>query len=116
MYVDTAQKRNAIIFSHRGEFDYNDNLMISCLDEWVSKCEDTKNNTYRCMRYIDDEENKVVCRFQDDEKFVEYYDLNKDPYQLNNIPQKEWKPEEKRWIRFALEELENIRPSLDRVL
>ena len=114
MYVDTAQKRNAIIFSHRGEFDYNDNLMISCLDEWVSKCEDTKNNTYRCMRYIDDEENKVVCRFQDDEKFVEYYDLNKDPYQLNNIPQKDWKPEDRRWVRFALEELDNIQPSLDR--
>ena len=58
------------------EFDTGDHLMSSCLEfKFVSnKCQDTKNNTYRCMRNIDDKENKVVCRFQDDENFLEYYD------------------------------------------
>ena len=88
--------------------------MFRCLKAWGSKCEDTKNNTYQCIRNINNKENKVVCRFQDDENFLEYYDLNKDPYQLNNIPQKDWKPEDRRWVRFALEELDNIQPSLDR--
>ena len=88
--------------------------MLNCFEEWGSKCEDAKNNTYQCIRYIDDKENKVLCRFQDEENFVEYYDLSKDPYQLYNIPQNEWKPDERRWIQHALKELENIRPSLDR--
>ena len=91
--VDTTRKRNAIILSHSGElseevieeviedqdsseFDTGDHLMFSCLEFRAvsSKCEDTKNNTYRCMRSIDNTENKVVCRFQDDENFLEYYD------------------------------------------
>ena len=96
------------------KFKTGDPLMFRCLKAWGSKCEDTKNNTYQCIRSIDNKENKVVCRFQDDENFLEYYDLNKDPYQLDNIPQKYWKPEDRRWVRFALEELDNIQPSLDR--
>jgi hypothetical protein len=29
-------------------------------------------------------ENSIYCRFVDDEQFVEYYDLNSNPYQMNN--------------------------------
>jgi len=29
-------------------------------------------------------ENSIYCMFQDDERFVEYYDLNKNPHQLGN--------------------------------
>ena len=120
--VDIEQKRNSIIFSHYGEFNHGididgdcekyhnrDHKMFMCSLEWGCKCEDSRNNTYQCIRYLDDKENKVVCKFQDGENFVEYYDLNKDPYQLYSIPQKDLEPEERRWIQLAIEELENAR-------
>ena len=83
-------------------------MMSHCKVEWDCKCEDTRNNTYQCKRYLDAEENKVLCRFEDEEEFVEYYDLNKDPYQLYNIPQDELKPEENEWVESALEDLKNF--------
>ena len=83
-------------------------MMSHCKVEWDCKCEDTRNNTYQCMRYLDSEENKVLCRFEDEEEFVEYYDLKKDPYQLYNIPQDELKPEENEWVESALEDLKNF--------
>jgi len=45
---------------------------------------DWTNNTYHCVRTIDVEENSIYCRFLDNENFVEYYDINKDPWQLQN--------------------------------
>ena len=30
------------------------------------------------------DEDSIYCEFNDDEHFVEYYDLTKDPWQLNN--------------------------------
>ena len=86
-------------------------MMSHCKVEWDCKCEDTRNNTYQCKRYLDAEENKVLCRFEDEEEFVEYYDLNKDPYQLYNIPQVELNPEENEWVELALEELKNFEQS-----
>ena len=86
-------------------------MMSHCKVEWDCKCEDTRNNTYQCKRYLDAEENKVLCRFEDEEEFVEYYDLNQDPYQLYNIPQVELNPEENKWVELALEELKNFEQS-----
>ena len=48
---------------------------------------------------------------QDQQNFVEYYDLNKDPYQLYNIPREKLKPKERIWLKSTLEELENLRKS-----
>ncbi len=85
-------------------------------------CDDAKNNTYSCVRWLDDHHNYMYCQFQDNEVsdecrsrqaseahpqlctdgwqsstkffpnfafslkgFEEAYDLNADPYQLNNI-------------------------------
>ncbi|KAG7372293.1 hypothetical protein IV203_018436 [Nitzschia inconspicua] len=62
---------------------------------------DTFNNTYHCVRTLMQDsitqsalpslfppshlqENSIYCRFDDDESFVEYYDLNIDPWQLEN--------------------------------
>ena len=43
------------------------------------------NNTYHCARtYRMDEEDSMYCRFEDDEQFVEFYDLMKNPHQLQN--------------------------------
>ena len=60
------------------------------------------------MRYIDERENKVLCTFEDKQNFVEYYDLNKDPYQLHNIPREKLTPKERRWIKSTIEELDNL--------
>ncbi|KAG7341323.1 sulfatase [Nitzschia inconspicua] len=57
---------------------------------------DAWNNTYHCLRTFWEEdlgaadsspttaEDSIYCIFNDDEHFVEYYDLKKNPYQLNN--------------------------------
>lgn len=52
---------------------------------------DTTNNTYHCVRTIvmtanDDKYkvNDIFCRFQDDDNFVEYYDMKNDEWQLHN--------------------------------
>jgi len=53
---------------------------------------DTTNNTYHCVRTIvmksnEDttyETNDIFCRFEDDEHFVEYYDMTVDEWQLRN--------------------------------
>ena len=46
---------------------------------------DSKNNTYRCLRTINATENSIYCEFDDPENFVEYYDLNADPYNIVNL-------------------------------
>merc|ERR1712117_653323 len=51
-------------------------------------CKDSRNNTYTCLRTLFDEveeEDTIFCLFEDDESFVEYYDIKSDPYQLNNL-------------------------------
>eukprot|EP00052_Salpingoeca_macrocollata_P001131 m.24018 g.24018 ORF g.24018 m.24018 type:complete len:216 (+) comp11133_c0_seq2:954-1601(+) len=45
---------------------------------------DSKNNTYTCTRTFSPE-NSMYCEFADNENFHEYYDIDKDPYQLDNI-------------------------------
>lgn len=46
---------------------------------------DAKNNTYNCVRTANDTENSIYCRFVDDENFGEYYNLTRDPWQLENM-------------------------------
>ena len=45
---------------------------------------DWTNNTYHCVRTMSTDENSIYCRFLDDERFVEYYDIATDPWQLQN--------------------------------
>ena len=59
--------------------------MSQCRAEWDCKCQDVANNTYYCIRKIAESENSIFCQFEDDEGFIEAYDLIEDPYQLNNI-------------------------------
>lgn len=49
------------------------------------ECSDAQNNTYFCTRAISERSNTKFCIFQDLEQFVEKYDLNADPFELNNI-------------------------------
>jgi len=46
--------------------------------------QDAVNNTYRCLRIINSTNNIQYCEFPI-ERFREFYDLNADGYQLNNL-------------------------------
>ncbi|KAF6217400.1 hypothetical protein GE061_001755, partial [Apolygus lucorum] len=65
---------------------WRDNHLSLCSSKACCKCQDSTNNTYSCVRSVIDEvEDFVFCRFEDDEAFVEAYDMIKDPYQLVNL-------------------------------
>eukprot|EP00049_Salpingoeca_infusionum_P018581 m.357882 g.357882 ORF g.357882 m.357882 type:complete len:551 (+) comp17968_c0_seq1:79-1731(+) len=52
--------------------------------ELVCSCQDAKNNTYECVRTVDEAagNNYLYCEFSTG--FKEFYDLTQDPYQLTN--------------------------------
>ncbi|KAH0540066.1 hypothetical protein KQX54_012037 [Cotesia glomerata] len=49
------------------------------------KCQDSANNTYSCIRRFSKRYNNIYCIFDDDEQYIEAYNLNEDQYQMNNI-------------------------------
>ena len=82
--------------------------MSQCRAEWDCKCQDVANNTYYCIRTIDDTENSIFCEFDDEEGFIEAYDLSEDPYQLKNI-MIEPNADSKIRREYIIESLEDIR-------
>lgn len=73
-------------------YDQSDTLS-NCIPEQKCKCQDSKNNTFMCVRHLEPHiatdvipsHDFVFCKFRDSENFTEAYDLNVDPYQLNNL-------------------------------
>ncbi|XP_019624453.1 PREDICTED: N-acetylglucosamine-6-sulfatase-like [Branchiostoma belcheri] len=57
-------------------------LVTGCVPDCV--CEDSYNNTYSCVRTLSSRADLMYCEFQDNENFKEFYNLEKDPHQLNN--------------------------------
>ncbi|XP_077977097.1 N-acetylglucosamine-6-sulfatase-like isoform X3 [Glandiceps talaboti] len=68
-----------------GQPDCNNTINLAGCSPIDCSCEDAKNNTYSCSRTINSTTSMMYCEFNDDESFVELYDLNKDPDQLTNI-------------------------------
>ena len=47
---------------------------------------DGRNNTFDCVRTLDgDVADDLYCEFDDEERFVEFYDHRADPWQLHNL-------------------------------
>ena len=90
-------ERDHVLIEYRGldgyeyRFDgppcpgYDGNVSL-CFGNLNCICQDARNNTYNCLRSINPaaDTNIEYCEFQDDVGFIEFYDLNQDPYQLHN--------------------------------
>ncbi|KRT82940.1 hypothetical protein AMK59_3827 [Oryctes borbonicus] len=63
---------------------YSEDLSECRLSNWC-KCQDSRNNTYTCVKYVMGDINLKYCKFYDDVNFKEAYDLVKDPYEITNI-------------------------------
>ena len=46
---------------------------------------DGRNNTYACVRTLTADASEIYCEFNDDEHFVEWYNLTADPYNMHNL-------------------------------
>ena len=67
----------------RCRFELQD--MAECSYDWGCKCQDSRNNTYTCLRSVTQTEDSLFCQFSDDKNTEELYDLHTDPYQLHNL-------------------------------
>jgi N-acetylglucosamine-6-sulfatase len=104
---DLFSRRRDILISYHGE-GFSPCGLAECPPPYngLWYMPDAWNNTYHCVRTIVtattmeeeeneetgrdraqgeiEKENSIYCVFDDDEQFVEYYDLRSNPYQLNN--------------------------------
>jgi len=56
---------------------YNGTQFCACLD--------AANNTWNCLRILNSTSNTLYCEYNDTVKFVEYFNVAADPYELKNI-------------------------------
>ncbi|XP_067215474.1 N-acetylglucosamine-6-sulfatase-like isoform X3 [Linepithema humile] len=89
-----SQDRTVLI-EYRGERSKNvpssgcpsdsDLNVTLCIKEMACKCQDAANNTFSCIRRVSLNFNNIFCVFEDNQKFIEAYNLNVDEYQMINI-------------------------------
>ena len=94
--------------------DKCDHQMSNCNMDWGCKSVDMVNNTFACLRTLNQDENSIVCRFKDEEAFVEAYNLNEDPYQLINIAVNDDNEETTNWINSSVNEIEEMIEGLEK--
>ncbi|XP_055905901.1 N-acetylglucosamine-6-sulfatase-like [Eupeodes corollae] len=75
---------NSQTYNFQCPWKKSDNL-AECTMDADCHCQDSWNNTYACIRHFRFGTNKLYCEFQDHEQFVESYDLDEDPYQMDNL-------------------------------
>jgi len=61
--------------------------LSECSQSFNCKCQDSRNNTYTCLRTLG-QEDSVFCQFQDSHNFMEMYNLAQDKHQLINLAKK----------------------------
>uniref|UniRef100_A0A3B3VB91 N-acetylglucosamine-6-sulfatase n=1 Tax=Poecilia latipinna TaxID=48699 RepID=A0A3B3VB91_9TELE len=89
--VNSSSWRTDILVEYEGEGRNVSDPACPLLGPGVSECfpdcvcEDSYNNTYACVRTVAPSANLQYCEFDDNEVFVEVYNVTADPYQLNNI-------------------------------
>lgn len=82
--------------------------LSGCNPNFACKCEDSWNNTYACLRQLSPRDDYLFCRWNDEEKFEEAYNLTKDPWQMKNIA-KDISPSLHRKLRNLLHNLQRCR-------
>ncbi len=89
-----SQNQHSFLVSYHGEHDQSNvdcltvrdvRDMAQCVLAYDCKCQDSRNNTYACVRSISDSEDTTFCQFEDDVGFREMYNLSEDTHQLYNI-------------------------------
>ncbi|XP_037074816.1 N-acetylglucosamine-6-sulfatase-like [Pollicipes pollicipes] len=101
-----ADRRSALLVSYSGEYDkavapacaFRGRNVSHCYERFACKCLDSRDNTYRCIREMTADADRVVCFFPDEE-FWEVYDLTADPNQLVNLASAMSAAEKARWRR-----------------
>ncbi|XP_032691113.1 N-acetylglucosamine-6-sulfatase-like isoform X2 [Odontomachus brunneus] len=92
---DNLPEDRTLLIEYRGErsrhrsssgcpSDWDLNVTL-CVREMACKCQDAANNTFSCIRRVSPSFNNIFCVFEDDQEFIEAYDLNVDEYQMTNI-------------------------------
>nr|XP_033322667.1 N-acetylglucosamine-6-sulfatase-like [Megalopta genalis]XP_033322668.1 N-acetylglucosamine-6-sulfatase-like [Megalopta genalis] len=56
-----------------------------CMKDMACKCQDAANNTFSCIRRVSRKFNNIFCVFEDDQHYVEAYNITTDNYQMENI-------------------------------
>ncbi|XP_053976452.1 N-acetylglucosamine-6-sulfatase-like [Hylaeus volcanicus] len=91
----TLPKDRTLLIEYRGEksngvpssgcpSDSDPNLAM-CMKDMACKCQDAGNNTFSCIRHLSPDYNNIFCVFEDDQHFVEAYNITTDSYQMENI-------------------------------
>ncbi|XP_019753111.1 N-acetylglucosamine-6-sulfatase [Hippocampus comes] len=89
--ANSSSWRSDILVEYEGEGSNVSDPACPLLGPGVSECfpdcvcEDSYNNTYACVRTVAPSANLQYCEFDDNEVFVEVYNLTADPFQLSNI-------------------------------
>uniref|UniRef100_A0A8C9YYJ9 N-acetylglucosamine-6-sulfatase n=1 Tax=Sander lucioperca TaxID=283035 RepID=A0A8C9YYJ9_SANLU len=89
--MNSSSWRTDILVEYEGEGSNVTDPACPLLGPGVSECfpdcvcEDSYNNTYACVRTVAPSANLQYCEFDDNEVFVEVYNVTADPYQLTNI-------------------------------
>ncbi|XP_078050713.1 N-acetylglucosamine-6-sulfatase [Augochlora pura] len=65
--------------------DDSDTNLSYCMKDMACKCQDAANNTFSCIRRVSPKFNNVFCVFEDDQHYVEAYNITTDNYQMENI-------------------------------
>uniref|UniRef100_A0A3Q3GAD5 N-acetylglucosamine-6-sulfatase n=1 Tax=Labrus bergylta TaxID=56723 RepID=A0A3Q3GAD5_9LABR len=89
--MNSSSWRTDILVEYEGEGRNVSDPSCPLLGPGVSECfpdcvcEDSYNNTYACVRTVAPCANLQYCEFDDNEVFVEVYNVTADPFQLTNI-------------------------------